>query len=82
MLPFLNLKSDDFPTDADSDDEGLEDLSDMSGDDDDDDAASDGEEDSGQCFHAVYDAVQSLPSIFSVDVTFARGGCRNPDATV
>lgn len=58
-LLFLNFKSDYFPTDGDSDDdEGLEDLSDMSGDDD-DDAASDAEEDSGQCFHAVYDVQYS-----------------------
>lgn len=54
MLLFLNFKCDDFPTDGDSDDdEGLEDLSDMSGVDDDDDS-SDGDQDSGQCFHSVY----------------------------
>lgn len=48
-----------FPTDGDSDkDEGLEDLSDMSGEDDDSD--DDEEEDSGQCFHAVYHTAHSF----------------------
>lgn len=62
LFVFLNFKSDDFPTDGDSDDddEGLEDLSDVNDDDDDDDA-SDGEDDSGQCLRCISRFQGSFP---------------------